>query len=253
MRFRLKAFGLHLLASACALSLILGGLYLGWYRWPGWYLTAVARILLIVCSVDLALGPTLTLIIANPKKPRRILARDIAMIAAVQLVALGYGTVTLWLGRPLYYTFSANRLETVQASDLEPPQIALASKENPAFAPHWYSLPRWVWAPLPDDPDKAMAIVNGATLGEGQDIIDMPRYFKPWDAGLPALRDRLSSLSEIKYFSKPEQKALRERMQRLSLDPTERNALVMWGGTSRRLLAVFEVKSLKIRALIKPD
>ena len=157
MRFRLKAFGLHLLASACVLSVILGGLYLGWYKWPGWYLTAVGRILLIVCSVDLALGPTLTLIIANPKKPRRTLARDITMIAVVQLAALAYGTVTLWHGRPLYYTFSANRLETVQASDLEPRRLRSARKENPAFAPHWYSLPRWVWAPLPEDPDKAMA------------------------------------------------------------------------------------------------
>ena len=76
MRFRLKAFGLHLLASVCALTLVLGGLYLGWYYWPGWYLTAVTRVLLIVGSVDLVLGPTLTLIIANPQKPRRTLARD---------------------------------------------------------------------------------------------------------------------------------------------------------------------------------
>ena len=149
MRFRFKAFGLHLLASACALSLVLGGLYLGWYHWPGWYLTAVGRILIIVCSVDLVLGPTLTLIIANPRKLRRTLARDIAIIASVQLVALIYGATTLWQGRPLYYTFSANRLETVQASDLDDEEIARAAKENPAFAPRWYSRPRWVWAPLP--------------------------------------------------------------------------------------------------------
>ena len=31
------------------------------------------------------------------------------------------------------------------------------------------------------------------------------------------------------------------------------DALVMWGGTSRRLLAVFDLQSLKIRAFIKPD
>ena len=68
MRFRLKAFGLHLTGSACALTLILGGLYLGWYRWPGWYLTGVLHVLIIVGIVDLGLGPTLTLIIANPRK-----------------------------------------------------------------------------------------------------------------------------------------------------------------------------------------
>ena len=42
-------------------------------------------------------------------------------------------------------------------------------------------------------------------------------------------------------------------MTRRGLNPAERNALVMWGGTSRRLLAVFDTQSLKIRALIKPD
>ncbi|HYL72372.1 MAG TPA: fimb protein, partial [Candidatus Dormibacteraeota bacterium] len=106
MRFRLKAFGLHLTGSACALGLALGSLYLGWYRWPGWYLTGVLHVLVIVAIVDLGLGPTLTLIIANPRKPRRELARDIGIIVSVQIAALIYGAATLWQGRPLYYTFS---------------------------------------------------------------------------------------------------------------------------------------------------
>ena len=253
MRFRLTAFGLHLLGSACVLTLVLGGLYLGWYHWPGWYLTAVTRVLLIVGLVDLGLGPTLTLIIANPKKPRRVLARDVAMIVAVQLAALIYGATTLWQGRPLYYTFSANRLETVQASDIENEEIALARKDNPSFAPHWYSLPRWVWAPLPEDPDKAADIVKSASFGSGQDVIDMPRYFKPWSEGLPALRKQLKTLGEIKYFSKQEQATLRARMARLGLNPERPNALVMWGGTARRLVAVFDPDALTIRALIEPD
>src|SRR5262249_56553477 len=105
-----------------------------------------------------------------------------------------------------------NRLETVQASDLEPPEIALARKENPAFAPHWYSRPRWVWAPLPDDPEQATKIVNSATMGGSQDVIDMPRYFKPWDEGLPKLRGELSAVGEIEYFSKTEKTTLLARM-----------------------------------------
>jgi hypothetical protein len=252
MRFRLRAFLLHLVGSACALTLILGGLYLGWYRWPGWYLTGVLRILLLVLVVDLALGPIITLIIANPKKPRRQLARDITMVVLVQVVALIYGAATLWKGRPLYYTFSADRLELVQASDIEEKDALEAQRQLPNLAPHWYNRPRWVWAPLPEDPAEATRIVN-ATLSGGQDVIDMPRYFRPWNAGLPALKAKLSALGDMKDFSKPEQKTLTERMTRRGLNPAERNALVMWGGTSRRLLAVFDTQSLKIRALIKPD
>ncbi|MBV9723911.1 MAG: hypothetical protein JO299_01940, partial [Gammaproteobacteria bacterium] len=148
MSFRLRAFALHLAGSACALGLVLGTLYFGWYRWPGWYLTAVTRILIIVAIVDLGLGPTLTFVVANPKKPRRELARDISIIVAVQIIALGYGSITLWHGRPLYYTFSTDRLELVQGSDISAAEAARARHENPSLAPHWYSRPRWVWAPL---------------------------------------------------------------------------------------------------------
>src|SRR6516162_3072566 len=103
MRFRITAFALHLLGSATALTLVLGALYLGWYRWPGWYLSSALHIVGIVVMVDLVLGPTLTLIVANPGKPRRELVRDVAIIVTVQLIALIYGATTLWGGRPLYY------------------------------------------------------------------------------------------------------------------------------------------------------
>jgi hypothetical protein len=251
MRFRAKAFGLHLTGSACALTLILGGLYVGWYRWPGWFLSSVLHIVGIVVMVDLVIGPTLTLIIANPNKPRRELARDVGMIVAVQLAALIYGAATLWSGRPLYYTFSADRLETVQASDIDTGEAALALRQNPSLAPHWYSLPRWVWAPLPQDPKEAMKIVESATLGDGKDVIDMPRYFKPWSQGLTKLRDQLTRLDDIKYLSKTEKESLRTRMARRGFAPDERNALILWGG-SRRLVAVFDTGTLQIKALLAP-
>ena len=251
MRFRLKAFGLHLTGSACALTLILGGLYLGWYRWPGWFLTGVLHVLIIVGIVDLALGPTLTLIIANPRKPRRELARDIGIIVTVQIAALIYGAATLWHGRPIYYTFSADRLEMVQASDVEGSEIVLARRQNPALAPYWYSRPRWVWAPLPDNPEEAAKIVNSTVFGSGQDVIDMPRYFKPWEQGLPKLRDQLARLDDIKYLSKAQKESLRTRMSEQGLVADERNALILWGG-SRHLLAMFDPATLRIRAILKP-
>src|SRR5882724_13384145 len=119
MRFRLKAFSLHLLSSATVLTLILGSLYLGWYRWPGWHLTDVTQVVLVMVCVDVVLGPTLTFIIANQKKSRRELTRDIGIIVVVQLCALIYGSVSLWSGRPLYYAFSESVLQLVQAYDME--------------------------------------------------------------------------------------------------------------------------------------
>jgi hypothetical protein len=250
MRFRITAFALHLVGSAVALTLVLGALYLGWYRWPGWYLTSVLHVVGIVVLVDLVIGPTLTLIVANPRKARRVFARDVAMIVTVQLAALVYGTVTLWNGRPLYYTFSADCLEMVQASDIEAPEAATAQRRNPALAPHWYSLPRWIWAPLPDDPDEAAHIVNDATMGSGKDVVDMPRYFKPWAQGLPELRDQLVRLDDMKYLSKPQKQTLRLQMSERGLSVNERNTMIMWGG-SHRLLAVFDPATLHILAILR--
>jgi hypothetical protein len=252
MRSRFTAFGLHLLASACVLSLILGTLYAGWYRWPGWYLTGVLHVLLILLIVDLALGPTVTLIIANPRKPRRELARDISIIVIVQLAALVYGASALWRGRPLYYTFSADRLEMVQASDLDPDELTLARRNNPALAPHWYSPRRWVWAPLPEDATEANKIMQSSIFG-GKDVVDMPRYFRPWSAGLPRLRTQLVSVSQMKQLSPAQQKTAAARMNALGLAPADHNALVMWGVQGRRLVAVFDTRTLAIRTLISPD
>ena len=100
----------------------------------------------------LGLGPLATLVVANPEKPRRELARDISLIVLVQLAALGYGAHTLWQGRPLFYAFSLDRIEIVTGSDFDDEVIETARKQGAAIIPDWSSRPRWIWAPLPDDP-----------------------------------------------------------------------------------------------------
>src|ERR1700690_287987 len=195
MRFRLKAFSLHLLSSAVALTLILGSLYLGWYRWPGWYLADVTRVVLVMVCVDVVLGPTLTFIIANKNKPRRELVRDIGIIVVVQLCALVYGSISLWNGRPLFYAFSQNALPLVQAYDIDAGQANLGRQQNPELAPHWYSLPRWVFVPLPEEAKERQKIA-----GTGDDVISLPKYYKPWDLGLASLRRQLRKAGELSFF-----------------------------------------------------
>src|ERR1700759_485725 len=128
MKFRLKFFGLHLLTSVCILALVWGVLYFGWYRWPGWYVSGALGIAGIMAAVDVVLGPSLTLIIANPNKARAELYRDISFIGGAQLIALLYGAFTLWHGRPLYYTYSEGFLEMIQAGDFSPAEVALGEQ-----------------------------------------------------------------------------------------------------------------------------
>ncbi len=249
MRFRLKAFLLHLLSSASVLTLILGCLYLGWYRWPGWYLTDVTQVVLVMICVDVVLGPTLTLIIANQMKSRRELARDIGIIVVVQLCALGYGSVSLWNGRPLYYAFSENVLQLVQAYDIDANEAKLGREQNAGLAPHWYSLPRWIWAPLPQDASASQKIVISAITG-GDDVISMPKYFKPWDEGLPSLRSKLKNVDGVAYFAKSEKRILKEKMKAAGLSGDELNTMPLTG-RGHPLLAVFDPTSLQISGVFR--
>ena len=250
MRFRFTAFGFHLLGSAVVLTVVLGGLYLGWYRWPAWYLLDALTVTAVMAGVDLALGPMLTFVIASPAKPRRALARDIGLIVAVQLAALIYAVLVLWSGRPLYFTFSADRLEVVRAFEIEAADVATAAKYNPQFAPHWYSLPRWVWAEMPNDAAVANEIVKSA-IGGGPDVVDMPRYFKSWEQGLPELRKQLKPLDKLAGLSKQQAARLAIRIRALRLPADQTNTMLMTG-RSNSLIAIFDLNTLRITALVKP-
>ncbi len=249
MEFRLKAFGLHLLGSASVLTLILGALYFGWYRWPGWYLTDVTQVVMVMIGVDVVIGPLLTFVIANENKPRRELKRDIGLIVAVQLCALVYGSASLWNGRPLYYAFSETLLQQVQAYDIDPKEAALGQKQNPALAPHWYSTPRWIWAPLPDDSEQSQKIVAEALTG-GDDVISMPQYFKPWEKGLPSLRSQLKKVDDVTYFAKSEKARLKEKMKAAGI-PTEQSNAMPLTGRGHPLLAVFDPATATITAILR--
>lgn len=248
--FRLRAFGLHLLVSASVLTLVLGALYLGWYRWPGWYVAGAPTVAAVLIAVDVTIGPLITLVVARATKPRAELVRDIAIIATVQLCALVYGAGSLWNGRPLYYAFSENQLQLVQAYDISAHELAAARQQHARILPHWYSLPRWIWAPLPADPKERIRIVM-ATLQGGDDVISMPRYFKPWKQGLAALRAQLKKVDDVAYFSAAEKRALKERMHALGLDSHQANAVPLTG-RGKPLLVVFDPATLNMLAMMAP-
>jgi hypothetical protein len=233
---------LHLLASAAALTLILGSLYLGWYRWPGWYLANATQVVLVMICVDVVLGPTLTFIIANKNKSRRELSRDIGIIVAVQLCALVYGSVSLWSGRPLYYVFSQDGLSLIQAYDIDVEQANLGRQQDAELAPHWYSLPRWVFVPAS----------IAAAAAKGDDVTAMPKFYRPWNDGLPLLKAQLKKMDELRFFLPHEKKILNQRMHAAGV-PSDQNNAIAITGRRRPLLAVFDPVTLKITRTFKID
>jgi hypothetical protein len=117
-RDRLKASGIHLAISlvvALNAALMVFGL---WYPYPYRDMSGGRELFLIVVAVDVILGPLITLAVFNRAKPVNELKRDLAMIALLQLAALGYGMWTVFAARPVHMVFEYDRFRVVHAVDI---------------------------------------------------------------------------------------------------------------------------------------
>lgn len=101
-------------------------------------------------------------------------------------------------------------------------------------------------------PAEAAADAKIAGTAASGDVVDMPRYFKPWTDGLPELRKNLRPISDVAGFSKAEKASLAHRMVAKGISPAQPNAMVMWGEEGTRpLLTVFDPQSLEVRAMLR--
>lgn len=248
MRFRLRAFGVHLLASFLVLSTVLAVLYAGWYRWPGWWLAGAETIVGVLVLVDVGVGPLATLIISSPAKPSAEWRRDILAIAIVQLAALGYGAHSLWQARPLFNVLSGTTISTIQANNIKPEAIARARATAGGMIPEWHSRLQWAWAALPDDPEERARLV-GQEFAQGTGVATQPQYYRPLDAAKDALEkamvpaERLVT-SRLKFMTAEE---LRERADKLQRSPE--NLVVLPGtGNMRNGTWVFDRQSGEVLA-----
>lgn len=175
---RLKAAGVHLLISSAVAALAAGLVFLLWY--PGIYrlMSGGRELFLLVTSVDVVLGPMLTFAVFNLKKGWPHLRRDLAVIAAIQLVALAYGLNTVYEARPVAMVFEVDRFRVVTAVDVY-------RLDLPEALPKYRTLPLngpWLLvAELPEaveERNKALFMAVG-----GVDIGQRPKYWRPFDEG----------------------------------------------------------------------
>lgn len=117
-RDRLSACGIHFLFSlviATLAALLVFGL---WYPYPYREISGGRELFLLVVTVDVILGPLITLAVFNRAKPWKELRRDLALVVVLQLTALGYGLWTVCIARPVHMVFEYDRFRVVHAVDV---------------------------------------------------------------------------------------------------------------------------------------
>ena len=124
-RPRLRAATLHLSLSvlvAVASALLVFAL---WYPYPYRDISGGRELFQLVVSVDIVLGPLLTLAVFNRAKPSRELRRDLAVIVLLQFAGLAYGLWTVHLARPVHMVFEYDRFRVVHQVEIP---VELADK-----------------------------------------------------------------------------------------------------------------------------
>lgn len=171
---RWTAFGLHFAISALIAATIVALVMWLWYPAPYFRAMGGDTLLRLLIGVDVAIGPFITLLIFDTKKPR--LKQDLAIVVTLQLAALAYGTYVMFDARPVYNVFVKDRFETVAANSIEPESLGRAA---PAFRSLPLSGPLVVAATPPKDRSEAATITMSAAMG-GPDVANLPHLYEPY-------------------------------------------------------------------------
>lgn len=169
-RAALTHFGLSVLVVGTVFLLV----YFLWFPEPLFRGAGGRDLFLVLALVDVTLGPLITLIIFRPGK--RGLKFDLATIAFVQLVALGYGTHVLFEARPVWVVFLKDRFDLIRANEVNEEGRA---KARPEFQPLSFTGPRIAGARIPADPEEKFRIMVSGMAG--LDVSSYPQHYLPYD------------------------------------------------------------------------
>ncbi|OOG48400.1 pilus assembly protein [Polaromonas sp. A23] len=129
LKSRLLAAGIHLTLSLAVAVLAAWLVFALWYPYPYREISGGRELFLIVVTVDVIMGPFLTLSVFNRSKPVGVLRRDLTVIGFLQLAALVYGLWTVAVVRPVHLAFEIDRFRVVHAVDIPKGEMNQAPAE----------------------------------------------------------------------------------------------------------------------------
>lgn len=186
LRAAAKAAGLHFLGSVLVAALAAALVFLVWYPHPYGLLSGGLHLFLILVSVDVVCGPLLTLVLFNPRKPRRELFTDMGLVVLIQLAALAYGLHTVYEARPLFLVHEVDRFRVVTLPDYGDVDVseAIARLDAP-LRPHPFKGPVTLGIRDPKDAKERQDVMFESMAG-GRDYAQRPEFYVPYDTAYQA-------------------------------------------------------------------
>ncbi len=187
---KLRAFAIHLIASAGIVLALLGLMLWVWYPAPYFEINGGWQVLRILAGVDVVLGPLLTLIVFKPGKPS--LKFDMSCIVLMQLAALIYGGTIIYQQRPAFVVFGTDRFTTVTAAEVEFDKLKHSELQRVAGIG-----PLLAQARPPDDPKLRQELLFAVVMEGQKDLEFRAELYEPYQPDLEKLRSRSLDLDQI--------------------------------------------------------
>lgn len=172
---RFRAAATHLALSFTIAAAIFLPVYFYWYPSALFDTAGGRELFLLIASVDVTLGPLLTLLVF--KSGKKGLAFDLAVIGTMQVIALSYGVWVLFESRPVYIVFVKDRFELVRANEIPEENLEKAARVGREGKLSWTG-PLIVGARIPTDPTEWFRIAVSGT--RGVDLQRFPEHYVPY-------------------------------------------------------------------------
>lgn len=192
---RFQAFGIHFGISLLIFVFLAYLVLFHWY--PDFFFESDGgwQGMRIIVFVDLVLGPVLTLVVFNPKKPE--LPRDLSIIGAIQIACLTAGTHVVWNERPIALVYVDETFYSMPTSTL----LTVDDIDHLAG-----SGPKRVAVDLPLDPNQQSAL-RRQMLQQERPLRTLTELYAPMD-NMPAHLRELGIRSQVVALLKGGQGAL---------------------------------------------
>jgi hypothetical protein len=129
LKSRLLAAGMHFGISLAIAALAAWLVFSVWYPYPYREISGGRELFFIVVTVDVILGPLLTLAVFDIKKSVRTLRLDLSVIGLLQLAALLYGLWTVMVVRPVHLAYEMDRFRVIHALEVPEEELKQAPPE----------------------------------------------------------------------------------------------------------------------------
>lgn len=187
------AAAIHFAVTLCIAVSAAALIFFVWFPGPFAEMVGGVKLLLLVVVSDIVLGPLISLVIFNRKKPRKELITDYIVVGSIQLAALLYGFYALSVSRPVVVAFMVDRFEVVTRIELDDADFDQA-KDPQYRSASWFG-PRLVSVELPSDISEHNDLVFSASRGKDAQL--MPKYYRDYERGIVWVKREAKSMDAL--------------------------------------------------------